>query len=190
MVIFLTGERGVGKSTALRRALHGCGLGVGGFMTDFGGSRYEENKILRLLPWAEEPDFSAGETCALLGPGGRQVFPEVFDDLGSRLLLSAAGDDACDLILLDELGFLEADAGRFRAAVRAGRAEAGAGGGAPGPRRLAGRPSGRIVGSDGGEPGSSSPAPAGTPGSAVSGGVPIIGILLLSSYYYCQYISC
>lgn len=117
MVIFLTGERGVGKSTALRRALHGCGLGVGGFMTDFGGSRYEENKILRLLPWAEEPDFSAGETCALLGPGGRQVFPEVFDDLGSRLLLSAAGDDACDLILLDELGFLEAEAGRFRAAV-------------------------------------------------------------------------
>ena len=117
MVIFLTGERGVGKSTALRRAVHGCGLGVGGFMTDFGGSRYEENKTLRLLPWGEEPDFSAGETCALLGPGGRQVFPEVFDALGSRLLLSAAEDPACDLILLDELGFLEADAGRFRAAV-------------------------------------------------------------------------
>ena len=117
MVIFLTGERGVGKSTALRRALAGCGLGVGGFMTDFGESRYAENKTLRLLPWSEEPDLSAGETCALLGPGRRQVFPEVFDGLGSRLLLSAAGDDACDLILLDELGFLEADAGRFRAAV-------------------------------------------------------------------------
>ena len=117
MVIFLTGERGVGKSTALRRALRGCGLGIGGFMTDFGESRYAENKALRLLPWSEEPDFSAGETCALLGPGGRQVFPEVFDVLGSRLLLSAAGDPACDLILLDELGFLEADAQRFRAAV-------------------------------------------------------------------------
>ena len=59
----------------------------------------------------------SAETCALLGPGGRQVFPEVFDGLGSRLLLSAAGDDACDLILLDELGFLEADAKHFRAAV-------------------------------------------------------------------------
>lgn len=117
MVIFLTGERGVGKSTALRRAVAGCGLGIGGFMTDFGESRYAESKDLRLLPWSEAPDFSAGETCALLGPGGRQVFPEVFDGLGSRLLLSAAGDDACDLILLDELGFLEADAKHFRAAV-------------------------------------------------------------------------
>ena len=75
MVIFLTGERGVGKSTALRRAVAGCGLGIGGFMTDFGESRYAENKTLRLLPWSEEPDLSAGETCALLGPGGRQVFP-------------------------------------------------------------------------------------------------------------------
>ena len=117
MTIFLTGERGVGKSTALRRALHGCGLTIGGFMTDFGDTRYGENKKLWLLPWSETPDFSAGQVCALLGPGGRQVFPEVFDGLGAELLRRAAGDDACGLILLDELGFLEADAGRFRAAV-------------------------------------------------------------------------
>ena len=117
MTIFLTGERGVGKSTALRRALHGCGLMIGGFMTDFGDTRYGENKKLWLLPWSETPDFSAGQVCALLGPGGRQVFPEVFDGLGAELLRRAAADEACGLILLDELGFLEADAGRFRAAV-------------------------------------------------------------------------
>ena len=91
MVIFLTGERGVGKSTALRRAVAGCGLGIGGFMTDFGESRYAESKNLRLLPWSEAPDFSAGETCALLGPGGRQVFPEVFDGLGSSCLCPPPG---------------------------------------------------------------------------------------------------
>ncbi len=117
MKIFLTGGRGVGKSTALRRALAGCGLRIGGFMTDFGKTRYEENKSLWLLPWSETPDFSAGVLCARMGPGGRQVFPEAFDGAGSELLRAAAGDPACDLILMDELGFLEADAPRFRASV-------------------------------------------------------------------------
>ena len=117
MTIFLTGERGVGKSTALRRALQGCGLTIGGFMTDFGDTRYGENKKLWLLPWSETPDFSAGQVCALLGPGGRQVFPEVFDSLGAELLRRAAADEACGLILMDELGFLEAGAAGFRKAV-------------------------------------------------------------------------
>ena len=117
MTIFLTGDRGVGKSTALRRALAGCGLGIGGFMTDFGDSRYTENKTLWLLPWGEKPDFSAGEVCARMGPGGRQIFPEVFDGPGAALLEASASDPACDLILMDELGFLESEAARFRAAV-------------------------------------------------------------------------
>jgi len=117
MTIFLTGDRGVGKSTALRRALKGCGMGIGGFMTDFGDTRYEENKSLWLLPWGDTPDFSRGEVCARLGPGGRQVFPEVFDRLGAELLRRAGEDPACGLILMDELGFLESEAGIFRAAV-------------------------------------------------------------------------
>ena len=117
MTILLTGERGAGKSTALRRALCGCGLNIGGFMTDFGDTRYGENKKLWLLPWSKTPDFSAGQVCALLGPGGRQVFPEVFDGLGAELLRRAAGDEACGLILMDELGFLEAGAAGFRKAV-------------------------------------------------------------------------
>ena len=117
MTIFLTGERGVGKSTALRRALQGCGLMIGGFMTDFGDTRYGENKKLWLLPWSESPDFSAGQVCALLGPGGRQVFPEVFASLGAELLRRASADEASGLILLDQLGFLEAGAAGFRKAV-------------------------------------------------------------------------
>ena len=117
MTIFLTGERGVGKSTALRRALAGCSVGIGGFMTDFGDTRYEENKTLWLLPWGETPDFSRGRVCARLGSGEKQVFPEVFDSLGAALLRSAMEDPACGLILMDELGFLEGDARVFRAAV-------------------------------------------------------------------------
>ena len=107
----------MGKSTALRRALAGSGLRVGGFMTDFGDTRYADNKTLWLLPWAEQPDFSAGKVCARLGPGSRQVFPEVFDGLGETLLRASSADPACDLILMDELGFLEAEAAGFRAAV-------------------------------------------------------------------------
>ena len=117
MTVFLTGQRGVGKSTALRRALAGCGLRIGGFMTDFGETRYAEDKTLWLLPWGEEPDFSAGEVCARMGPEGRLVRPEVFDGLGAALLRDSAHDPACGLILMDELGFLEAEAARFRAAV-------------------------------------------------------------------------
>ncbi len=117
MTILLTGERGVGKSTALRRALRGCGLGIGGFMTAFGDTRHAEDKTLWLLPWGETPDYSAGSVCARLGPGGRQVFPEVFDGLGARLLRQASADPACGLILMDELGFLEAGAAGFRQAV-------------------------------------------------------------------------
>ena len=117
MTIFLTGERGVGKSTALRRALRGSSLRIGGFMTDFGETRYADDKTLWLLPWSETPDFSAGEVCARLGPGGRLVYPEVFDGLGAALLRSAALDPACGLILMDELGFLEAEAAGFREAV-------------------------------------------------------------------------
>ncbi len=117
MTIFLTGERGVGKSTALRRALEGSALRIGGFRTDFGSSRYEENKTLRLLPWGAPQDSSAGETCARLGPGRRQVLPETFDSLGVRLLREAGTDPACQLIVMDELGFLEAEAAGFRRAV-------------------------------------------------------------------------
>ena len=117
MTVFLTGERQVGKSTALRRALEGCGLGVGGFMTDFGGTRRSDSKTLYLLPWGMAPDLAAGEVCARLGPGEKQVFPEVFDGLGAGLLRQAVRDPACGLILMDELGFLEADAAGFRAAV-------------------------------------------------------------------------
>ena len=63
------------------------------------------------------PEAEMREKAALLGPGGRQVFPEVFDGLGAELLRRAAGDDACGLILMDELGFLEAGAAGFRKAV-------------------------------------------------------------------------
>ena len=52
-----------------------------------------------------------------MGPGGRVVFPEVFDGRGADLLRDAARESDCSLILMDELGFLEAEAAGFREAV-------------------------------------------------------------------------
>ena len=117
MPLFLTGPRGIGKSTALRRAVAGAGLPWGGLMTVFDAPRGSAEKTLYLLPWSQEPDLAAGTPCARMGAGGRQALPEVFDSLGVRLLEAAERDPAVPLILLDELGFLEEEARRFRETV-------------------------------------------------------------------------
>ncbi len=117
MNLFLTGPRGIGKSTVLRRGLSGLPCRAAGLMTCFDAPRGSTDKKLWLLPWSTEPDFGAGAVCARMGSGERQVFPEVFEDLGIRLLEAAERDPGAGLILLDELGYLEAAAPRFRETV-------------------------------------------------------------------------
>ena len=51
MPIFLTGPRGVGKSTALEKALRDFGPGVRGLVTRFDAPREAREKDLYLLPW-------------------------------------------------------------------------------------------------------------------------------------------
>lgn len=116
MNLFLTGPRQVGKSTALRRALAMSGARAAGLMTRFGAPGADGSRPLYLLPFstaeAWEPPRSA-PVCALLG-GGRRAFPQVFDTAGTALLRAAA---SAQVLVLDELGFLEAEAGAFHAAV-------------------------------------------------------------------------
>lgn len=118
MPLFLTGERQVGKSTALRKALAASGLRCAGVMTRF--DTRHGLRALYLLPYsagAELPegiDLLESAVCARMGGAGRQVFPQVFDEVGTALLRSAA--DA-DVIVLDELGYLESEAAGFREAV-------------------------------------------------------------------------
>ena len=119
MPLFLTGARQVGKSTALRRALLKSGLRFGGVMTRF-DARHGERKLY-LLPYSlsetlpEQLPESA--VCARMGAAGRQADPAVFDALGVSLLRGAAEDPETDVLVLDELGFLEGEAEAFRAAV-------------------------------------------------------------------------
>ena len=121
MPLFLTGARQVGKSTALRKALAASGLRFGGVMTRF-DARHGERKLY-LLPYSLSealpesiPDCAV---CARMGAEGRRANPAVFDTLGVTLLQDAMVNTNVDIVVIDELGFLEAEAEKFRAAVSA-----------------------------------------------------------------------
>lgn len=125
--ILICGERGVGKSTLIRRLLAESTLPAGGFVTRRlpqadGDGMFPIYLHAAALPPEErpyDPEHLVG-TC----DSRRSIrYPEVFDRLGPPLLTSGG------LLVMDELGFLENDAHRFQAAVLggAGRLHAGAG---------------------------------------------------------------
>ena len=114
--LFLTGEIQVGKSTLLRKLLEKSGLRPGGAETGFGPWRGETERRLFLYPYGA-PDYSQAAVCARMGPQGKTVLPGVFDARGAALIRAALGDPGVEVIVLDELGYLEKDAREFRAAV-------------------------------------------------------------------------
>ena len=77
-------------------------------------------RALYLLPYAAEDELPEGVTlpdsavCARMGGAEKEIYPEVFDSLGAALLEAAK---PADVIVIDELGYLEAEAHGFREAV-------------------------------------------------------------------------
>ena len=103
--LFLTGRKGVGKSTLIRGLLAAESGPLGGFFTvKYQGGVY-------LLPAAGEGAFTPENLLFYCGHGGD---PRRFDDLGCAALADTAG---CGLLVMDELGPHEAEAVRFQAAV-------------------------------------------------------------------------
>lgn len=99
--IFLTGDKGVGKSTLVRRLLAEGSWRLGGFFTV-----KHEDKVYLLRPGESPcPDN-------LLFRCGQDADPARFDTLGC-----AALSVPCDVILMDELGPHESGAQAFQAAV-------------------------------------------------------------------------
>ena len=103
--ILICGERGVGKSTLIRRLLAESTLPVGGFVTRRlpqadGDGMFPIYLHAAALPPEErpyDPEHLVG-TC----DSRRSVrYPEAFDRLGPPLLTSGG------LLVMDELGFLE-----------------------------------------------------------------------------------
>ncbi|MDR2295942.1 MAG: nucleoside-triphosphatase [Clostridiales Family XIII bacterium] len=120
--IFLMGERGVGKSTAIR-ALTGRllsrGVTCGGFETTAGPETAPGRDAVYMLPYradAEARTLSEDRIVATRDRIGSRYEsrPAVFDALGADFLRRAAH---CDLIVMDELGFMEAEAHIFQDAV-------------------------------------------------------------------------
>ena len=116
--VFLTGEIQVGKSTLLRRTLEALGpLRIGGFLTVTRPDIPGAVGSVYIVPAAEaEPGYDALCRVAIRwGPGrGAEGFPEAFDCRGTEIL---RGAEQTQLIVMDEIGFLEAKAERFSARI-------------------------------------------------------------------------
>ena len=107
--LFLTGRKGVGKSTLLRALLEGKRLG--GFLTLRVEGVFDRPSIHLLRAASAERPAPENLVCFC----GEQR-PERFDLLGVAALADTAD---CQVIVMDELGPAEAAAQRFQAAVLA-----------------------------------------------------------------------
>jgi nucleoside-triphosphatase len=121
--MFLTGERGVGKSTAIRKFTNRLVLlraDVGGFKTVAGPEDERGRDAVYIMPYGENAECSlAFSKDRMVAIRDRRAFryesyADVFDGLGAELLRRAAH---CDLIIMDELGFMETDALGFQKTV-------------------------------------------------------------------------
>jgi len=116
MHILLTGEIQVGKSTIIQRFLSQSGLAADGFLTywdeDDGGG-----KSLFLSPYAADLHNVERRLITKGGGYGRfhaDALKNVFDEYGCEVLDKSGKQD---IIIMDELGFLESNATKFHWAV-------------------------------------------------------------------------
>ncbi len=115
--IILTGARGAGKSTLADKAASCSGLRAAGLKTLFKEKRGEPHAFLYAAPWGQEPLFDESHAVARFGGGRPEGLTAVFDSLCAGLVDKAVESADAELIVIDELGFLEKDALAFRASV-------------------------------------------------------------------------
>lgn len=112
MHIFLTGKKGIGKSTVIQRVLSIMNTEVSGFITKreaLNGrlnSKWGQVKITSML---SEKTYIVARWV----DGKRKVFPYAFNSVGTLMMEEKGGK----LVLMDELGFLEEKADIFKGAV-------------------------------------------------------------------------
>jgi nucleoside-triphosphatase len=115
--IFLTGDRQVGKSTAINKALSAAAPVVGGFRTLAGAPENAIEYVHLVRADGTEPFSQENRAFQRRFVGEKRLFtvyPQVFEEHGAALLQPEPG---CQLILMDELGLREAACQQFRAAV-------------------------------------------------------------------------
>lgn len=112
MHVFLIGDKGCGKSWAVRRAAELLGRPCFGFITRFEGPD-RHSSSLYLLPASAPEQMDKAHLAACWQDGKLQPVPGVFDTLGAALLAEARMHPE-GLILMDECGRIEKDAMVFR----------------------------------------------------------------------------
>ena len=110
--LFLTGERQVGKSTIVDKVLARLQQPVGGFRTF--GANYTADGGSDVCIRGVGEDLSHCVAQRRANMGGCVVFPDVFDHIGVRLLQLTP---EVRMVVMDELGFMEAEAHAFQRAV-------------------------------------------------------------------------
>jgi Predicted nucleotide kinase len=110
--LFLTGYKGIGKSTLLKKVIGHLDCTIGGFIVRpifvQGGLAFDMVSLY---------DGAGGNIFAVLDGYGKitDVYTKVFDKSGVEILDKSFAFK--DLIVMDELGFLESDAGLFKKCV-------------------------------------------------------------------------
>ena len=112
--ILICGDRGVGKSTLIRRLLNACPLPRWGFLTKRLEADWNGFHPIYIFPAGAEPTYSSENLIGTCDSRVRSRHPEAFDRLGTAYIRQARPGG---VIVMDELGFLESGAELFTAAV-------------------------------------------------------------------------
>jgi nucleoside-triphosphatase len=119
--IFLTGEIQVGKSTIIRKAVERLCIAPAGFRTVWREVNSERVERLCLLPFGA--DMGQGDSSVAVAAVRDfnvrrfEARPDVFDEVGVRILSDVSSARRAGLIVMDELGFIEDNAALFQSAV-------------------------------------------------------------------------
>ena len=117
MHIFLTGEVQVGKSTVIKNILSQSGLSADGFMT-YWETESDGSQSLHISPYSPQTQTAERHLVTVRGMVGKPLVTkevtDVFDKRGAEIL-GASGKR--DIIVMDELGFLESEALNFQEIV-------------------------------------------------------------------------
>ena len=117
MHVFLTGDRQVGKSTALNSVLSSLGRPVYGFRTLFvSDDGTSQSASLHMLPAQGSFPVSDTRRVAYRSDGRMKAIPGAFDQIGTGLLQEARTHPE-GIILMDECGFLEKNAFEFQSEI-------------------------------------------------------------------------
>lgn len=114
--VFLTGEKGCGKTTAIKRYLSSCSPDCGGFVTVKAIGKDGKEAWLHLMrSYGETPSEENALFCLEEGAAPPEHIKRRFDEYGCAALAGAEGKD---IIIMDELGPREEDALLFHEAVK------------------------------------------------------------------------